>query len=159
MTRASKLNDPVLFQRACDLVDEGVGRDILATELNISVDAARGFIQRYEMFGKDGAMCSHTPKVYTQAEKIEAVEYFLAGNSQSETCIRFGLSNRSTLKRWVKTFREEGPAGLASKRKGRPTRQNPSVELTDEQQLQHRIDRLEAENAYLKALAALEDSR
>ncbi|AGG66214.1 hypothetical protein [Corynebacterium callunae] len=98
MAGSSRLDDPILFQRACDLVDQGIGRDLLASELSVSIDAARGFIQRYETFGKNGAMSSHSRKAYTQAEKVNAVRYFLDRNSQSETCTEFGISNRSTLK-------------------------------------------------------------
>ena len=65
-------------------------------------------------------------------------------------------TSTSPFKKWLKAYREEGPEALRPKPRGRPRGSgSPSGETTREQELERRIKRLEAENAYLKKSIAL----
>lgn len=90
---------------------------------------------------------------YSFDEKLEAVLYHLdAGHTQKETCEQFGISSINLLKKWVKQYREEGEEALRPAARGpKPHHTTP---LTREQQLEQQVLRLEAELAYLKAVAA-----
>lgn len=62
----------------------------------------------------------------------------------------------AALKRWAASYREGGPEELRPKRKGRPPgAASKPKELTREQGLERRVQKLEAENAYLKKSIAL----
>jgi len=155
MWSRSIFNDPVIYARACALARDGLGRNRLAAQLGSSVDAARDFLTRWRLYGDDGAMTSGAKKSFTQQQKIDAVEMFLAGSTQAEVAEAFGISSRSVLKAWVRIYREQGPEGLAPKKRGRKPGSIPHVRSTEEK-LQAENQRLRAEVAYLKALAAVE---
>ena len=78
------------------------------------------------------------------------------GMTKPEAMAKFGIASPSSFKKWLKAYREEGPEALRPKPKGRPkgARSAPR-ELTREQELERRIQKLEAENAYLKKSIAL----
>ena len=76
--------------------------------------------------------------------------------TKPEAMARFGIASPSSFKKWLKAYREEGPEALKPKPKGRPRGSgSPPWEATREQQLERRIQKLEAENAYLKKSIAL----
>ena len=91
---------------------------------------------------RPGAQAYFSPET-----KLAAVQQRLRGVPETEVLAAFGIRSRSTLKRWVAAYQHEGQAGLQPKRRGRPVRSGPET-------LQEEIARLEAENAYLKAVAA-----
>ena len=73
--------------------------------------------------------------------------------TKPEAMEKFGIASPSPFKKWLKAYREEGPEALRPKPKGRPRGSvSPSGETTREQELERRIKRLEAENAYLKKI-------
>ena len=83
--------------------------------------------------------------------------------SYRETCHRFEVSSRDLVKRWERIYLTEGPEGFAVERRGRknigrPPKQLPKEVETD---LLAEVQRLRAENDYLKNLKALvlEDER
>ena len=63
---------------------------------------------------------------------------------------KFGIMSEAPISRWVKAYREGGAEALRPKRKGRPSSAAEPKGLTREQELERRIRKLEAENAYLK---------
>jgi transposase len=93
-------------------------------------------------------------KTYSKEYKLDVVKkYLYEGWTKREIMDQFRISS-SMLHRWVTHYKNEGIQGLEEKRgktkglrKGRP-RKNP---LTPEQEL----ERLRAENEYLKKLLAL----
>ena len=71
----------------------------------------------------------------------------------------FGINGHKIIERWERTYLEEGPEGLAIERRGRSSKGRPPKEV--EEDLLAEVQRLRAENDYLKNLQALvlEDER
>jgi transposase len=143
-------DDPQLTARAAQLAREGHGRRGLARERGISQEAARVFLHRLAVAGEDGLMRPRAQAYFSPETKLAAVEQRLGGALEAEVLAAFGIRSRSTLKRWVAAYQHEGRAGLADKPRGRPARSKPET-------LEEKVARLEAENAYLKAVAAWQE--
>ena len=83
--------------------------------------------------------------------------------SYSETCRRFDVNSRDRIKSWERIYLEEGPEGLAIERRGRSSKSRPPKQLPKgmKEDLLAEVQRLRAENDYLKNLQALvlEDER
>ena len=82
--------------------------------------------------------------------------------SYSETCRRFEVNSRDRIKSWERIYLEEGPEGFAVERRGRGSTGRPKKLSKDvEEDLLAEVQRLRAENDYLKNLQALvlEDER
>ena len=83
--------------------------------------------------------------------------------SYSETCRRFEVNSRDRIKSWERIYLEEGPEGFAIERRGRGSKSRPPKQLPKgvEEDLLAEVQRLRAENDYLKNLQALvlEDER
>ena len=94
---------------------------------------------------------------YSFETKLAAVKAVVdEGMTKPEAMARFGIASPSAFKKWLKAYREEGPEALKPKPKGRPRGSgSPPKETTHEQELERRIQKLEAENAYLKKSIAL----
>ena len=75
----------------------------------------------------------------------------------------FGINDHKIIKRWERIYLEEGPEGLAIERRGRSSKGRPRKQLPKqaEEDLLAEVQRLRAENDYLKNLQALvlEDER
>ena len=82
--------------------------------------------------------------------------------SYSETCRRFEVNSRNRIKSWERIYLEEGPEGLSVERRGRSsTGRSKQLPKEVEEDLLAEVQRLRAENDYLKNLQALvlEDER
>lgn len=68
-----------------------------------------------------------------------------------------GLSSPKVLERWIRAYRVHGEDGLRPKPKGRPPKASSLAAggVSELEMLQRRVEYLEAENAYLKALRDL----
>ena len=102
-------------------------------------------------------------KRYTPEFKKQVVETMLTENlSYSETERRFGVV-RSRITAWERIYLTEGPEGFTIERRGRGSKGRPPKQLPKkaEEDLLAEVQRLRAENAYLKNLQALvlEDER
>ena len=77
--------------------------------------------------------------------------------SYRETAQRFEVSNAHRVISWERIYLEEGPEGLYIERRGRSSRGRPPKKLKPEveEDLLAEVQRLRAENAYLKKLNAL----
>ena len=75
----------------------------------------------------------------------------------------FGINDHKIIERWERIYLEEGPEGLAIERRGRSSKGRPPKQLPKqvEEDLLAKVQRLRAENDYLKNLQALvlEDER
>ena len=71
----------------------------------------------------------------------------------------FGINDHKIIERWERISFEEGPEGLAIERRGRSSKGRPPKQV--EEDLLAEVQRLRAENDYLKNLQALvlEDER
>ena len=102
-------------------------------------------------------------KRYTPEFKKQVVETMLKENlSYRETERRFGVV-RSRITAWERIYLTEGPEGFTIERRGRGSKGRPPKQLPKkvEEDLLAEVQRLRAENAYLKNLQALvlEDER
>ena len=96
-------------------------------------------------------------KRYTPEFKKQVVETMLTENlSYSETERRFGVV-RSRITAWERIYLTEGPEGFTIERRGRGSKGRPPKQLPKkvEEDLLTEVQRLRAENAYLKNLQAL----
>ena len=76
--------------------------------------------------------------------------------SYSETCRRFEVNSRDQIKSWERIYLTEGPEGLAIERRGRGSAGRPKkLPKEVEEDLLAEVQRLRAENDYLKNLQAL----
>ena len=75
----------------------------------------------------------------------------------------FGINDHKIIERWERIYLEEGPEGLAIERRGRSSKGRPPKQWPKqmEEDLLAEVQRLRAENDYLKNLQALvlEDDR
>ena len=74
----------------------------------------------------------------------------------------FGISDHKIIERWERIYLEEGPEGLSVERRGRSsTGRSKKLPKEAEEDLLAEVQRLRAENDYLKNLQALvlEDER
>ena len=69
----------------------------------------------------------------------------------------FGINDHKIIERWERIYLEEGPEGLAIERRGRSSKGRPPKQLPKqvEEDLLAEVQRLRAENDYLKNLQAL----
>ena len=79
------------------------------------------------------------------------------GLSYSETCRRFEVNSRDQIKSWERIYLTEGPEGFGLERRGRGSKGRPPKQLPKavEEDLLAEVQRLRAENDYLKNLQAL----
>ena len=96
-------------------------------------------------------------KRYTPEFKIMVVETMRKeGLSQGETRQRFDISAHDAVAKWERIYLEEGPEGLRIERRGRKsTGRPPKLNKKVEEDLIAEVQRLRAENDYLKKLNAL----
>ena len=83
--------------------------------------------------------------------------------SYRETARRFDVSRDTRIKDWERIYLTEGPEGFTIERRGRGSKGRPPKQLPKEveEDLLAEVQRLRAENDYLKNLQALvlEDER
>lgn len=85
------------------------------------------------------------------------------GLNYSEASRRFGIESHTLLQIWERIYLAEGSDGFSVERRGHSTPARPlkRIEADKEKELLAKVQRLEAENRYLKKLQALvlEDER
>ena len=119
----------------------------------------------YDIYGKSSL--EHRSRHWTFEDKIYAVQRVLDGESYYEVAHSLGVSNITQIATWHRKYLELGWDGLKLDGRGRkrkmgnkPTKPSKSKSQADEiVELRKRLEYLEAENAYLKKLAALVQQR
>ena len=97
-------------------------------------------------------------KRYTGEFKQEVVETMHREKmSFKEAARRYDISGHERVRQWERIYLEEGPEGLYIERRGRGSKGRPPKKLKPavEEDLLAEVQRLRAENAYLKKLNAL----
>ena len=96
-------------------------------------------------------------KRYTPEFKITVVETMhKEGLSHREAARQFEINSHDTITKWERIYLEEGKDGLYVERRGRKsTGRPPKLKKEVEEDLISEVQRLRAENAYLKKLNAL----
>ena len=75
--------------------------------------------------------------------------------SYREAMREFGIGDHNAVAKWERIYIEEGAEGLYVERRGRKSTGRPKLEKKVEEDLIAEVQRLRAENAYLKKLNAL----
>ena len=77
--------------------------------------------------------------------------------SYREVSRKYGITDHGAVAKWERIYLEEGPEGLYIERRGRGSKGRPPKALRPgvEEDLLAEVQRLRAENAYLKKLNAL----
>ena len=143
---------------AVDLFEEGFGYSAVSSRLGVSSYAVEALEKRFKIWGRAALERRTTNQAYALEFKMAVVQEFLAGQgSLPELALRHQISSPKLLARWVKIYRDKGEDGLHIKRKGRPrtTVDQPPRETSEVETLRGEIQRLQAENAYLKKVRAL----
>lgn len=131
-----------------------------AKELGISKALATRWMKMYEFHGYEGLVMKS--KSYTGKFKVNVVEYMHANHlSVKESSAKFGIPSASTLLKWERIYYEEGAKGLMTDKRGRPRKsmdnkpKEKKLKKETEEDLVAEVQRLRAENAYLKKYNAL----
>ena len=146
-------HDRKMRELAVELFDEGYGRDIVAARLCMSASIVEKWLLTYRSVGSEVLLCMGSRKTrYAWETKVAAARAVVdEGMGKPEAMAAFGIASRTPLDR------EGGAQALKPKPKGRPKGSAAqSAPKTREQELEARVRRLEAENAYLKKVRALE---
>jgi transposase len=76
--------------------------------------------------------------------------------SYSEAMKKYGIGGKMSIQRWERIYLEEGPKGLSIERRGHGSKgRPPKLDKQVEKDLIGEVQRLRAENDYLKKLNAL----
>jgi len=117
-------------------------------------------VRQYDILDKIGG--DFMPKgianqKYTGEFKQHVVETMRSEKlSCREAALQFGIGNHSHVSHWERIYLEEGPEGLYIERRGRASKGRPvKLPKQTEEDLIAEVQRLRAENAYLKKLKAL----
>ena len=119
----------------------------------------------YDIYGEYGL--EHHSRHWTIEDKINAVQRILDGESYHEVAYSLGMSGETQVLTWHRKYLELGWDGLKLDGRGRkrkmgskPVKPSKSKSQAEEMvELRKRLEYLEAENAYLKKLAALVQQR
>ena len=119
----------------------------------------------YELYGENGL--EHRSRHWTYEDKINAVQRVLNGESYHEVAHSLGMSSHTRVMAWHRKYLELGWDGLKLDGRGRKRKMGnksnkPSKSKSQAEEiveLRKRLEYLEAENAYLKKLAALVQQR
>ncbi len=89
---------------------------------------------------------------YSWEVKVAAAKAVVDGaEPKADVMARYGIASLSPLERWCKAYREAGPDALRPRPKGEAEGLEAAGGGTSrEQELERRVRKLEAENAYLK---------
>ena len=149
--------DSSLRKKAAELVDAGYGWDSLSRELAIPRATAKNWIMTYRANGLEALIRMGSKRnIYGYEQKLAAARDVVdGGRTVQEAMAEHGVASRSVLQRWCREYREGGPDALRPKPKGRPPGSEAAVPKSRGQELEERVRKLEAENAYLKKLHAL----
>lgn len=128
-------------------------------------DIIRRWERVYDIYGESAL--EHRSRNWTHEDKIDAVQRVLDGEPYYEVALSLGMSTHTLVMTWHRKYLELGWDGLKLDGRGRkikmgnkpikPSKSKTQAEETVE--LRKRLEYLEAENAYLKKLAALVQQR
>lgn len=125
----------------------------------------RTWAKVYDIYGESGL--EHRSRHWTYEDKINAVQRLLDGESYCDVAHSLGMSTKAQVSTWHRKYLELGWDGLKLDGRGRkskmgskPIKPSKSKSQAEEiVELRKRLEYLEAENAYLKKLAALVQQR
>lgn len=157
-TTQSKLS---AVQRYLDGPD---GYTILARELGLSTTALRNWVARYQRHGVDGLSVRVWSR-HSDKFKLSVLKHMWDnGLSFRETAVEFNLSNSNLVAQWARDHKngacnQARRSKVPSMMKPRPTTVTTPDENRSQKELIRELEYLRAENAVLKKLKALAESK
>lgn len=142
-------------EQLVELFEQGWGFAAAANHLGVTRNPVRLLYDRWMIRGKLCLVEKPTKQQYSFEVKQEIVERNLAGESRTDLAKEFDLSSPGLVKDWVRRWRRGGDEALMPKPKGRPKGSTRARPLTEEDELRREVEKLRAENAYLKKLRDL----
>ena len=146
-------------QQLVDLFEQGLGCTAAANRLGVTRNPVRKLERRFKLHGRLCLVEKPTKQQFSFEVKKEVDERFIGGQSTMDLARQFGLSSDQLVTHWVRAWRAGGDQALQPKPKGRPKRSTSSTPLTEEDRLRREVEKLQAENAYLKKLQDLRNQR
>lgn len=144
---------------AVDLFEKGYGERSAASALAVPRETVRQWLYIFRASGLEGLLAMGSKRTkYAYEQKVAAASAVVDdGMAKADAMARFGIASLAPLERWCRLYREGGAEALRPKPKGRPRGAvaKPKAPMTREEELEARVRKLEAENAYLKKLEAL----
>lgn len=140
-------------REAARLFEMGYGYGPVASMMSLPQEAVREWLYTFRAVGLEGLLnMGRTQARYSWELRCDAARAVAGGEmTVVESMEAYGVASRSPLDRWCKLYREGGAGALRPRPKGRPRGSGgKSAGLAREQELERRIKRLEAENAYPK---------
>ena len=150
--------DESMRRMAAEMFAGGRGHHSAATHLGLPPTTVRKWHRAYVALGLEGllAMGKKSRSYRWELKVLAARDVVGGGEPKAAVMARYGIASLSPLEKWCKAYREGGAEALRPKPKGRPPGSDAkAVRKTRGQELEERVRKLEAENAYLKKLAAL----
>lgn len=137
---------------ACNLFETGMSYLATATRLGLPREALKKWSLTYRAVGRDALLDMGTKKKYDFETKVAAAKAVVEAHmSKPEAMKRFGIVSPSALNRCCQLYRESGVEALKPKSKGRPPKSaSESVPKTYEEELERKVQKPEAQVAYLK---------
>ncbi len=134
----------------------------IATSIGTTTSMVRNWVMQYEHQGIEAFVKSYTS--YSAQFKLDVLNYMNNnGTSPNETAAIFRITSPSLIRKWRIQFQSQGIDALISKKKGRPAMKKKTNKITPDEgsveALQEELERLRMENAYLKKLNALVQSK
>jgi len=150
------------IQAAKRYLEGNEGLNAIAESIGGSKAILQTWIRQYQHHGESSFKRGYT--AYSADYKLKVLNYVSEhGTSLRETAAIFNIPTHALLSRWKKELETEGVDALISKKKGRPSMKEelnkPTPVEGSVEALQAEVERLRMENAYLKKLNALVQSK
>jgi transposase len=135
----------------------------IGESMGTSKQVVANWVMQYQYQGEEG-LFKKSYTSYTAEFKLDILKYMNDhGTSPNETAAIFKITSPALIRKWRIQFESQGIDALESKKKGRPlVKKEKKESISDEgsvEALQAEIERLRMENAYLKKLNALVQSK
>jgi transposase len=140
----------------------------VATEKGFADSNLRLWVSFYKRYGKAGLRPRAT-RHYDTAFKLSVLQAIQKEHlSLRESCVKFNIPSESQVVKWQKAYRVKGLLGLTVQARGRPRKMKSPIKrktrksskpLTREEELLKENEYLRAENALLKKLQALAQTK
>lgn len=155
MLRARSSLSEYQREQLVECFEQGMGSRAAAKVVGVSRAVTRKLYRRFQLHGRLCLVEKPTKQQYSFEIKKEVVQRHLAGETTMDLAREFDLSSDQLVSGWSSKWRKGGDEALKPKPKGRPKGSTASKLLTEEEKLRRQVERLEAENAYLKKLRDL----
>ena len=134
---------------------------VIAKSIGVSKAILQTWIKQYQHHGESSFEKSYA--TYSADYKLMVLNHITEhGTSLREAAAIFNIPTHAILSRWKSELETEGMDGLKPKKKGRPSMTDKKKPIPAEgsvEALQAEVERLRMENAYLKKLNALVQSK